>query len=281
MRPLLPDVEPPLPKELAEDPEAGFSLLELSLVLAVMGVVAASGLSLMTSRMTQAKERVTLDHQELIFKTLANYALSHNHLPCPSPTLSGIARDSCGSPHEATGYLPFQTLGLSSKSARDGWGRLMHYAVHPDMARPLDEGDALDKLEVLCTQKDARFSISSPQGEVRTTARDPVAVVLYSQGSAYGQTPSNTEQINSAPTLSFVDSILSVNASAPHRHLLTWLSRDTLLNHHGQFSCPGFVANRRRARQSMGTLEDQITTPAPSHHTQEVREVHPWGGSDD
>jgi len=278
---LLPDVEQALPEELEEDPEAGFSLLELSLVLAVMGVVAASGLSLMTNRMAQAKERVTLDHQELLFKTLANYALSHNHLPCPSATLTGIARESCGSPHEATGYLPFQTLGISSKSAQDGWGRLMHYAVHPDMARTPDEGDALDQLEVLCAQKDTRFSISNPNGAVPTETRNPVAVVLYSQGTAFGQTPSNTEQINSAPSLSFVDRPLSVNASALHRHLLTWLSRDTLLSHHGQFSCPGFVANRRRARQSMGILEDQITAPAPSHHSQEVREVHPWGGGDD
>ncbi|MBA4117896.1 MAG: hypothetical protein C0514_03260 [Candidatus Puniceispirillum sp.] len=281
MHSLLPDVDQTLPEELEGDPEAGFSLLELSLVLAVMGVVAASGLSLMTNRMAQAKERVTRDHQELLFKTLANYALSHNHLPCPSATLTGIARDSCGSPHEATGYLPFQTLGISSKSAKDGWGRLMHYAVHPDMARTPDEGDALDQLEVLCAQKDARFSISSPEGDERTTARDPVAVVLYSQGSAFGQTPSITEQINSAPTLSFVDSPLSENTSAPHRHLLTSLRRDTLLSHHGQFSCPGFVANRRRLRQEMNIRGEDGRAPAPAHHPQEVREAHPWGGGDD
>ena len=279
MHPVLPDVESPGRDVPFGDPQGGFSLLELSLVLAVMGVVAASGLTLMTSRLTQAKEQVTNVHQDLLFKSLASYALAHMHLPCPSATLSGVARESCQTPSHATGYIPFQTLGIPSKIAKDGWGKLMHYGVHTDMTHTHGERGRMAQLEILCTQTDPRVAITSPQGEVQNLEHDPIAVVIFSQGSGFGQPSSSSEAINRAPSLSFVDTPLRVAPQDPHRHILSWLTRDTLLSHHGNFSCSGFLANRNAAPLARSPHQDTGTgtTSAP---TPPGPQEHPWGGGD-
>lgn len=274
---VLPDVERAQTDIPFGDPQGGFSLLELSLVLAVMGVVAASGLSLMTSRLAQAKERVTQEHQELLFRTIAGYTLAHMRLPCPSATLSGVARENCQTPSDATGYIPFQTLGIPSKIAKDGWGKLMHFGVHPDMTHTHGENARLEQLEILCRQAQARVSITSPQGEVQHLENDPIAVVVFSQGAGHGQPPSSSEALNRAPSLSFVDTALRVTPQDPHRHILNWRTRDTLLSHHAHFSCSGFLANRIQAPVARSSFQQAPTpnAPAPS-----APQEHPWGGDD-
>ncbi len=222
--------------------EAGFSLLELSVALAVMGIVAASGLSLMGARVSAAQEKVTREHQTFVLKSLANYLLSQKKLPCPSPDLKGFAKERCESPNEAVGYIPFETLGLSSRVAQDGWGKVMRYGVHPKMTNFTD-GTNEDKVEAICKVSEGSFVIKKDGRLLASPQKDPFTVVVYSQGTAIGH-PSDSERVNDAQDLHFVDKEVSAHKDHPHRHLLIYVTRNDFLGHYAGFSCPGYVVQR-------------------------------------
>lgn len=208
-----------------------------------MGIIAASGLSLVGARVSAAQEKVTKEHQTFVLKSLANYLLSQKKLPCPSPDLKGFAKEQCKSPSEAVGYIPFETLGLSSKVAQDGWGKVMRYGVHPKMADFTNGAVEGDKIEAICTVSDGSFVIKKDGRLLASPKENPFTVVVYSQGTAIGH-PSESERVNDTQDLHFVDKAVSAHKDHPHRHLLVYATRDDLLGHYAGFSCPGYVAER-------------------------------------
>jgi hypothetical protein len=82
----------------------------------------------------------TSHRQEFLIRELAAWVQRTNALPCPADpavdTLShdfGFARSACND-KTAEGIVPFRTLSLSERDARDGWGRLMTYRISPVLA---------------------------------------------------------------------------------------------------------------------------------------------------
>lgn len=100
--------------------EKGFSLIELSIVLVIVGLLMSAGVSIMnsvskTSKIAKEKANITI-----IKNSLISFAFSHGRLPCPDtngdgsencPT-SGCANPPCG--------LPFIDLNISSVN-KDTW----------------------------------------------------------------------------------------------------------------------------------------------------------------
>jgi hypothetical protein len=82
----------------------------------------------------------TSRRQEFLIRELAAYAQRTNALPCPAdPAVNnmtrefGFARSACDY-YTAEGIVPFRTLNLSERDARDGWGRLMSFRISPVLA---------------------------------------------------------------------------------------------------------------------------------------------------
>lgn len=243
--------------------QQGFSLLELCVVLAVLGIVGASSLSVMGTRLNTAHEKVTKEHQDLALKVLATHALRNHVLPCPSADVHGIARSSCATPSEALGYLPFRTLGISDKLAKDGWGHMMRYAVEPRLTQK-NPGIGQDLLEALCQQNEGTLQVSrAGQPVLAPNSKDIIALVLYSQGIAYPQGQSASERINDDPSLTFLDMPFSTNPENLHRHLLVWATRDHLFSQHSHFSCSAYVANMRSLQRNLGWQGEQQSSRAP------------------
>lgn len=243
--------------------QQGFSLLELCVVLAVLGILGASSLSVMGARLNSAHEKVTKEHQELALKVLANHALRNHALPCPSADAQGIARPSCLNPSEALGYLPFRTLGISDKIAKDGWGHMMRYGVEPRLTQISPE-IGQDLLESLCTQNEGTLQVSrAGQSVLASNSKDLIALVLYSQGTAYPQGQSPSERTNEASSLVFTDMPLSTNPENLHRHMLVWATRDHLFSQHGHFSCAAYVANMRSSHRNLAWQGEQRPLTSP------------------
>jgi type II secretory pathway pseudopilin PulG len=112
-----------------------FSLLELSLVLVIMGVVLQSSIPLYHHWIQEKKHEKTLAHETVIFKALGAYVSRHKHLPCPS-----LNSEEGKSPHTCllnhSGFLPFHTLGLSQDMSKDGYGKYFTYVVDPQLTHP-------------------------------------------------------------------------------------------------------------------------------------------------
>lgn len=222
--------------------EKGLSLLEVSIVLAIMGIVGTTALPYLSKQRHQSRLTKTLAHQKILFASLANYAVTHGKLPCPAER-SGKAKANC-SEESAVGSIPYATLGLPPHYAQDGWGHDYIYAVNSHLTDIQHEGHSqLKKFKKFCSIKDSTLQIYRTfSDKIFPVDKDPFALVLVSRGEAGHHPKGKGEKWNEGKNLNFIESPYQNRPDAPHRHLLKWWTRDHLLAHHADFSCPGFMA---------------------------------------
>jgi len=123
------------------NPEAGFSLVELSVVLVIMGVLLGLSLPLLSSQSQRAANVRTDAHRARLEEAIKSYWAHTNTLPCPSPPQAqGISPKSCGGGN-AVGVIPYKTLGIPEKTAKDGHRRYFTYAVESKLTKPPVDGD--------------------------------------------------------------------------------------------------------------------------------------------
>lgn len=131
----------------------GFSLVELSIVIVIMGMMMGAGLKYLAAQSENAVYSSTLKRQETIKLALVSYFRTHKNLPCPDTRPGGgntgtfsttnipdgveNRNSATVSPPDTTqtcaanfGIVPFQTLGLSRDVALDGWENYMSYNVY-------------------------------------------------------------------------------------------------------------------------------------------------------
>lgn len=110
-------------------PQAGFSLIELSIVLIVFGLLASGMVGSLSGQRRLADERKAQQQLELALDALYGFAIANGRLPCPAEaTLASTeaiaGQEACPLEH---GVLPWRTLGLAEL---DPWGqRLSYYAA--------------------------------------------------------------------------------------------------------------------------------------------------------
>lgn len=110
---------------------SGFSLVEMSVVLLVLGVLLASVLGPLRVQWQSERLRETRTRLDAAESALLGFVLQRGRLPCPAdPTLVGSSAglEDCG---REQGTLPWQLLGIPEA---DAWGRRWLYAVSPGFA---------------------------------------------------------------------------------------------------------------------------------------------------
>ena len=110
--------------------QSGFSLLEMSIVLLIMGLLLGSLLRPFGTTLVEKKRRQTETQLYLIREALVGYASANHRLPCPLTDSSGNV-GNCAVEH---GYVPAATLGIdgrfdSSGFLVDSWGSPVRYSV--------------------------------------------------------------------------------------------------------------------------------------------------------
>lgn len=121
----------------------GFSLLEMAMVLAIIGLVMGTILSMTKTLTTSSKIAATQSKEALIKAALINFIATNNRLPCPAdPTPAQLTGANAGT--EAitagvcnvapnglvvTGIVPWVSLGLTQDAATDGYNQLFTYQV--------------------------------------------------------------------------------------------------------------------------------------------------------
>ncbi|MFN3376809.1 MAG: type II secretion system protein [Burkholderiaceae bacterium] len=93
--------------------QRGWSVLELAMVLAIVGLLAWSGLTVLESGQARQDRDRALQQAEAWRDRLRTFALNNRRLPCPDLTGQGWEGDAAGSCGAAvTGWLPYRALGL-------------------------------------------------------------------------------------------------------------------------------------------------------------------------
>lgn len=226
--------------------EAGFSLLELALVLMILGVLGGMALPLLKTRISHTAIVKTRDNQEYVLNAIGAFVAKNRRFPCPaSPQGTG---DNYGvEPRErrcvgakAEGLVPFRTLGISEAFAKDGFKRWMTYAVDSNLADKEHENN-------IHLVSGGRLMVYNEQEQpvvVDKASKSPnfIALVLIShresgEGAFVGngqstkitrETPSSHKRENYDGNFMFIESRQTDD-------IIRWESRDHFLKHYGGY----------------------------------------------
>ncbi|MFN2644523.1 MAG: type II secretion system protein [Burkholderiales bacterium] len=116
----------------------GFSLVEMAVVLAIIGLLLSSAMYTLSAQTEQRTREETQRRLEQAREALLGFAVANGRLPCPaSGTTTGVEGDSpvgsgtCTNPYN--GFLPAVTLGFQPVDAQgfalDAWNNRIRYAV--------------------------------------------------------------------------------------------------------------------------------------------------------
>lgn len=121
---------------------AGFTLIEMAIVVALFGLMVGGGLLGLGQFLDQIALKETEKSFAKVEKALSLYVLQEGWLPCPDTTGDGVM-DVAGSACTAgslntpvQGMVPYRDLGLMRDDATDGWHVPLTYVVSWGLAAP-------------------------------------------------------------------------------------------------------------------------------------------------
>lgn len=121
--------------------EDGFTLVELSISLIILGILFSVGLVIITGLLRQKTERSTFEKMERVADAITLYAQQNFRVPCPANPIAPVTgveqalgvNGACTGVN-VSGIVPFADLGLSEKDAKDHFGNFLTYRVSPSAA---------------------------------------------------------------------------------------------------------------------------------------------------
>lgn len=124
--------------------QAGFSLIELAVVLVIVGLLIGGGIAALTATTEQTRRSEAKRQLEHVREALYGFAMSNGRLPCPDTNYPPDGEeDTTATDCSADGgALPWVNLGLGR---RDPWGSPLRYRIDrnsPNFADPDADTDA-------------------------------------------------------------------------------------------------------------------------------------------
>lgn len=166
--------------------QAGFTLVEIAIVLLIVGLMIGGLIAPLSSQMEQRRVTDTRRALEEAREALFGFALRNGYLPCPAISASNGLEDREGNTcNKRYGYLPWATLGVARL---DGWNRLLGYSVTPAFA---DAG----VLFSLKTPRDITIATRAANGQLAaaTGINDiPAAIISFGRNGYGGTSDQNT-----------------------------------------------------------------------------------------
>lgn len=240
----------------------GFALVEVTIALIIMGIVMGVGLPSFLQYLKWQRVHETETRQEKILYSLASFVLQNGYLPLPAYSREtwerfGLSRETLNTPQDNRGLVPFKTLGLPERYAKDGFGRYFTY-IGGDVGKV--DVDASHKASFCTAPSPYTLHVSErlPGGQIsdRPWARsqqDPTSVILISHGeSGYGAhhgtqgrlqkmgpvgTPGPDKHMNAGDGLHIISRGHSKRPGDEFDDIVRWVTRDNLMAFYGHSPC--------------------------------------------
>lgn len=128
--------------------QSGFSLVEMALVLAIIGILLGGALTGITAQRDSAKYGSSQQSLDQIKEALLTFVLVNKYLPCPDTDGDGYQNPSPRSPGAniactaSRGTVPYMDVGLNQANVRDSWKGNILYAVNIGVTNTANLNDA-------------------------------------------------------------------------------------------------------------------------------------------
>ncbi len=103
---------------------AGFTLIEMAVVLLIVGLLLGGMLMPLSSQMENGRRKDTQRTLQDVSEALLGFAVAYRRLPCPDTSGDGVEDSPCVN---IEGDLPWATLGVGRE---DAWHRRMRYRAN-------------------------------------------------------------------------------------------------------------------------------------------------------
>lgn len=232
----------------------GFTLVEMAIVLALIGLILGTTLTLLSAQQDQRRIEETKERLEEAREALIGFAIANGRLPCPATStsngeeapLGGGGASGCTVTYE-NGFLPAVTLGLSNVDdhgyLQDAWhisANRIRYAVtkaHTNTATTTD-GIKATTMAVFSPNLfvcDSGSGVTATDCGTATKLTGDAVAVIYSLGANATDGGTGTDEainLNNNPV--FVSHPIAYEKDAPTNGAfddqLVWLSKYTLFN---------------------------------------------------
>lgn len=110
---------------------AGFTLLEITVVLVIVGLLLGGGMQMMSATQDVARYKESDANLAEVKQALIAYYSQFQRLPCPdavAPFDGNSDATTCTTDASLRGFVPYVTLGIGG--AKDAWGESFKYVVN-------------------------------------------------------------------------------------------------------------------------------------------------------
>jgi len=142
---------------------SGFTLIEISIVMVVIGLLLSGGLLAFAPNIQNAKIARTNANMDRVEEALRAYAIRNGCLPCPADGDAAIGDANFGRAEDGAGafiltacaadaacradtagdsVVPWITLGLQEEDITDGWGNRISYRLGVSVTDPVHQQNA-------------------------------------------------------------------------------------------------------------------------------------------
>lgn len=152
-------------------PSAGFTLIEMAIVVALFGLLAGGGMVALGQFLDQIALKKTDENLAKVEKALSLYVLQEGWLPCPDTDGTGVQNltgNACavgGTGNVIQAMVPYRDLGLQLDDVEDGWNRRFTYVVTYDLAGGRDLPSNVST-SIQCTDGTRKYTEVASLGEV-------------------------------------------------------------------------------------------------------------------
>ena len=113
----------------------GFALIEVSIALLILGIISSISVSQFATIKRIQAEITTKSNIDYVLKSLGAYYISKNgFLPYPAHNNTQLTGKQVVGKTDF-GIVPYKSLGIMEKYAKDGYGNWLLYKLNPDVGK--------------------------------------------------------------------------------------------------------------------------------------------------